>query len=179
MGSLTIELPSQKSQTAFNLERWAQLVADPAMNRIEGRIETDRHGHVIMSPPPAAKHGYFQGEIVHLLKTLLSTGRVFSECPISTADGVRAADVAWASPDMVQKLGDNVCFPSAPEICVEVISPGNSEVEMDEKMSLYFDAGAQEVWFCSPSGEMSFYQPAGNEIAGSKLCPAFPKRLKS
>jgi hypothetical protein len=86
-------------QTALNLRRWAELLADRELARVEGRIETDRHGHIIMSPPPAPRHGSFQLEIGHLLRTLMPSGRVLTECPISTADGVKAADVAWASPE--------------------------------------------------------------------------------
>src|SRR5438105_6230744 len=102
MASLTLELPPQKTQTAFNLRRWAELLADRELAKVEGRIETDRHGHIIMSPPPAASHGGFQAEIVRLLWELLPEGRVLTECPISTADGVKAADVAWASPECIK-----------------------------------------------------------------------------
>src|SRR4029079_17848361 len=99
MPTLTIELPPHQTQKAFNLRRWAELLADPEMAKIEGRVETDRFGYVIMSPPPAPSHGSYQAEICHLLKSLLHHGRTISECPISTADGVKAADVAWASPE--------------------------------------------------------------------------------
>ena len=58
--ALTLELPPQKTQTEFNLRRWAELLADPQMARIEGRVETNRYGHVIMSPPPAPSHGSYQ-----------------------------------------------------------------------------------------------------------------------
>src|SRR6185503_13065501 len=141
MASLTLELQPQKTQTALNLRRWAELLADRELARFEGRIETDRHGHIIMSPPPAPGHGSLQLEIGHLLRNLLDHGRVLTECPISTADGVKAADVAWASPERMAELGNRVCFPRAPEICVEVMSSGNTEAEISEKMALYFDAG--------------------------------------
>src|SRR2546421_10206346 len=95
--TLTIELPEQQAQTAFNLRRWEELLGDRELAKVEGRIETDRHGHIIMSPPQAPDHGSFQVEVGYLLRNLLRTGRVLTECPISTADGVRAADVAWAS----------------------------------------------------------------------------------
>ena len=130
MPTLTIELPQHAAQTALNLRRWAELLADPDLARVEGRIETDRHGHIIMSPPPAPRHGSYQLEIGHLLRTLMPRGRVLTECPISTADGVKAADVAWASPESMRVLGARVCFPSSPEICVEVLSPSNTEAEI-------------------------------------------------
>src|SRR5260221_14021456 len=103
MATLTIELPPQPARTKFNLLRWAELLTDPGLAKFEGRIETDRHGHIIMSPPPAPSHGSYQLEIGHLLRTFLRRGRVLTECPVSTADGVKAADVAWASPECMRE----------------------------------------------------------------------------
>ena len=178
MATLTIELPSQKDQTHLNLRRWDELLSDAELEKFEGRIETDRHGHIIMSPPPAPSHGSYQSEIGYLLRTLMPNGRVLSECPISTADGVKAADVAWASPECMRVLGNRVCFPKAPEICVEVLSPSNTEAEIEEKMTLYFDAGAKEIWICSLSGEMTFFGPVkGQVMRRSNLCPEFPQRI--
>src|SRR6266487_6688072 len=114
MAMLTLELLPHKTRTAFNLRRWAELLADRELAKVEGRIETDRYGHIIRSPPPAPSHGSFQLEIGHLLRSLIPRGRVLTECPISTADGVKAADVAWASRERMSELGDRVCFLTAP-----------------------------------------------------------------
>ena len=179
MATLTIQLPPQRTQTEFNLRRWAELLADRDLARFEGRVETDRHGHVIMSPPPAPNHGSYQFQIGALLDRHITRGRVLTECPISTADGVRAADVAWASAEHIRELGNQTCFPTAPEICVEVLSPGNSEAEIREKMALYFDAGAQEVWICAESGAVDFFR--ADEIkpmSASRICPGFPTQIE-
>jgi Uma2 family endonuclease len=179
MATLTIELPTQREQTAFNLRRWSELLSDPELAKIEGRIETDRHGHIIMSPPPAASHGSFQYRIGRLLEDLMLKGRVITECPISTADGVKAADVAWASAECIRNLGNRACFPEAPEICVEVLSPSNSQPEIEEKMALYFDAGATEVWVCTGSGAMRFYENGKSRpMKNSRICPGFPKQVR-
>jgi len=179
MAMLTLELPPHKARTAFNLRRWAELLADRELAKVEGRIETDRHGHIIMSPPPAPSHGSFQSEIGHLLRSLMDAGRVLTECPISTADGVKAADVAWASPERMRQLGEQVCFSHAPDICVEVMSPSNTEAEIQEKMALYFDAGAKEVWLCARGGAMSFFsQGPARPMRASKMCSQFPKRVE-
>ena len=179
MDTLTIELPPQREQTAFNLKRWAELLADPEMRKIEGRIETDRHGHILMSPPAAANHGGYQAEMAFLLNNLMRRGRVHTECPISTADGVRIADVAWASKDGVRKLGALIIFPTAPEICVEVLSPDNSKAEMREKAALYFNAGAREVWHCSRTGQMTFFAAGeASPLTRSRLRPDFPAQIQ-
>jgi Uma2 family endonuclease len=179
MPTLTLELPSQKTQTAFNLRRWTELLDDPVLAGIEGRIETNRHGHILMAPPPAPSHGSYQSRIASLLDRLMTSGRVLTECPISTADGVKAADVAWASPERMRELGNRSCFPKAPEICVEVISPGNTAAEIEEKRALYFDAGAGEVWLCSASGTMSFFgAKAARTLRASRICSEFPRRIE-
>ena len=179
MAMPTLELRPHKTRAAFNLRRWAELLADRELAKVEGRIETDRHGHIIMSPPPAPSHGRFQLEIGHLLRSFMDAGCVLTECPISTADGVKAADVAWASPERTRQLGEQVCFSRAPDICVEVMSPSNTEAEIQEKIALYFDAGAREVWLCAEGGVMSFFSPGpARPMRASKMCPQFPKRVE-
>ena len=100
---LTIQLHSSERQTAFNLDRWRELLADPELARLPHRIETDRHGRILMSPPPAPAHGNQQNEIGFWLRTLLPQGQVVTECPLSTSDGVKAIDVAWLAPERRQE----------------------------------------------------------------------------
>jgi Uma2 family endonuclease len=176
MSTVIIELPPHQAQTEFNLRRWAEVLADPDLAKVPGRVETDRYGKIVMSPPPAPNHGNLLAEIVYLLRQLLPRGRTISECPISTADGVKGADVAWASIERWRELAGGTCFTRAPEICVEVLSPRNSEAEIREKTALYFDAGAREVWVCGTFGAMSFFAPGGVELDRSGLCPKFPKQ---
>ena len=183
MPTLTIELPARADQTEFNLLRWKELLADSdlgrSLARVEGRIETDRHGHIIMYPPPEFTHGSYQSEIAHLLRTLLPDGRTATECPISTADGVKAADVASISRERLAAIGEDVCLSGAPEICVEVLSPSNTPAEMQEKKALYFAAGAREVWFCDRTGGMTFHHTERSAGARrSTLCKDFPARVE-
>jgi Uma2 family endonuclease len=178
---VTIELPAQAEQRDFNEQRWAEVVVDPVLAEFQGRIETDRHGKIVMSPPPAARHGRYQSRILLLLERLMpeGAGEVMVVCPISTADGVRAPDAVWYSKAVLGELGNRVCFPKAPEICVEVRSPDNSERAMFEKATLYFDAGAKEVWLCDKFGRMTFFDsPKGKPMPFSKVCPLFSTEIK-
>jgi len=77
-------------------------------------------------------------------------------------------------------VGRSGLFPRAPEICVEVLSPSNTEAEIKEKTALYFDAGAREVWLCAPEdGKMTFLgSPAAAPTPASKLCPRFPDQIR-
>jgi Uma2 family endonuclease len=171
---VTIELPDLKSQTRFNLDRWAEIVSDPRLAKLPDRIETDRHGHILMTPPPGFIHSDRQGHIMTLLIQLLPGGRTRPECPISTADGVKAIDVAWLGSDRTEFRERPLILTSAPEICIEVFSPSNTQREIDEKRALYFDAGATEVWICNLDGSMSFFVGPDHQVPSSSLCPEFP-----
>ncbi len=168
-----------EEQHAFNLARWEQILADPGLARYEFRVESDRYGRAILMPPPAPEHGEKQAEIGFLLRTLLPHGRVTVECPSSTREGVKAADVTWSTRERQRAQRGRACLTQAPEICVEVISPSNSRREMREKKALYFEAGAEEVWFCHRDGRMEFFlRDAPDTPAASSLCPAFSPRIE-
>ena len=171
---LTIQLHPSERQTAFNLKRWRELLEDPDLARLPHRIETDRHGHILMSLPPAPAHGNQQNEIGFLLRTLLPQGQVVTECPLSTSDGVKAIDVAWLAPERRQEVRSVSCLVQAPEICVEVLSPSNTSEEISEKIALYFESGAREVWICE-HGTLQFHFSTTPEVRqSSEMCPEFP-----
>ena len=180
MEPLVIQLPLQRDQHALNRRRWEELCADPELAKLPNRIETNRHGHIIMMPPPAGIHGSRQGEIAYLLRSKMPPGTSVTECPISTSNGVKAADVGWYSKARIAPIADEICFSIAPEICVEVLSPSNTSKEIDEKKLLYFDAGAEEVWICDADGAMSYFLVAEPGAASDKsiLCPDFPGRIE-
>ncbi len=176
--AITIELSRRDEVLELNRRRWEELVNDPELARIPGRVETNRHGQILMSPPPSGAHSSLQGRILLELNARLS-GRVLPECPISTLDGVRAADVGWYSVERFREVDGQSVFETAPEICVEVASPSNSAQELAEKASLYFEAGACEVWICDLEGRMGFFLKNDplTKARQSVLCPDFPARM--
>lgn len=177
--SLAIQLPAHRDQTCFNLTRWEEMLADPELAGLNHRLETDRHGNIIMSPPPGNSHSFRQSNILMLLRTRLRAGQSQVEVPISTSDGIRAADVAWTSEARFAEIYDPRAYLAAPDLCIEVVSPANSEREMSEKKALYFDAGASEVWLCQPDGSLDHFASADpdQKISQSALCPDFPAQI--
>jgi Uma2 family endonuclease len=175
----TAELMDPENQTALNLAVWEKVLADHFLAGLPYRVETDRYGQIVMSPPPAPEHGEEQAEISSQLKKLLPEGHVITECPVSTAEGVKGVDVIWISKSRRRTQRGRVCFTQAPEICVEVISPGNTRRELREKKALFFAAVAEEVWFCHLDGRMEFFRKAAAERPDSSaLCPKFPQRIQ-
>src|SRR4051794_36254398 len=135
---------------------WAEICEDKELAKLPYRIETDRWGHLVMSPPPRSRHAEYQGEIVHLLKALKrGGGKSFPEVPLQTSEGVKAMDVAWVSDQRRKSRQNDPCYLIAPEICVEVQSPSNSDEELMERKRLYFEKGAEEFWICDLNGEMT------------------------
>ena len=175
--SVVLELRPSAEQTAFNLRRWEELQADPYLAKLPHRIETDRYGNIVMTPPPAMPHGVKQAQIAWLLRTLLPEGIAVTECPISTVDGVKATDVAWLAANRSVDAS-KICLTIAPEICVEIKSPSNSDEELREKAALYFEAGAKEVWICDTFGNTQFLNAPSIRIARSAICPEFPLHIQ-
>ena len=156
---------------------WAEICEDKFLNSLEWRIESDRWGNVVMSPPARSRHGEYQLEIGALLRDMLPGGRVLAECPLQTSEGVKAIDVAWASHERRKSKPHDPLFLIAPEICVEIESPSNSYAEFMERRRLCFEQGAVEFWICDLLGGMTFFDRTG-EIPTSTLCPAFPKKIE-
>lgn len=175
---LVIDLPPREEQLAFNRRRWEELSEDPQLAAIPCRIETNALGQILMSPLPAGEHSYRVNRIILKLTELLG-GLALPECPVSTIDGVRGADVGWYSDGRFAQVKGQLVFELAPEICIEALSPSNTEPEMREKRKLYFEAGALEFWLCAADGAMSFFSADDPEVAlpASKVCPEFPEAI--
>jgi Uma2 family endonuclease len=142
-------------------------------------VESDAYGHILMSPPPGFTHSTRQGKIL-LLLSRKEGGQALPECPVSTAGGIRGVDAVWVSDSRASQAHKENVLITAPEICVEVLSPGNTRAEMEEKRGLLFGAGAEEVWFCDAKGRMFFFMKEDPDTAleASRLCPDFPATVE-
>jgi len=71
------------------------------------------------------------------------------------------------------------CLVRAPEVCVEVLSASNTPGEISEKIGLYFEAGAQEVWTCDQDGTLEFHFSTPPKVRqASQICPEFPPVIR-
>ncbi|HHT00519.1 MAG TPA: Uma2 family endonuclease [Thiomicrospira sp.] len=139
---------------------WQQVIDDPLLRDLPFKIELNKWGNILMSPA-SNNHGRWQFEVGALIKQKKQSGVIITECSIQTTEGVRVADVAWLSEQFVAQYGFVTPYQVAPEICVEIVSPSNSVGEMNEKVRLYLEKGAREVWLCNQKGEISYYAQQG------------------
>jgi Uma2 family endonuclease len=66
-------------------------------------------------------------------------------------DTVVGADAAFVSRERLASVETfEKFFPFAPDLAIEVLSPGNTVNEIDEKINFYFAANARAVWVFNP-----------------------------
>jgi Uma2 family endonuclease len=101
---------------------------------------------------------------------------------------VRIPDVAFVSLDRIPrgKFPEQPIPGLVPDLVVEVISPGNTPKEMNEKLKEYFQKGARLVWFVRPRARaVDVYTPAGQctrlsaraTLDGGLVLPGFSIRV--
>ena len=146
---------------------WQSIVNNPIFHNIPYKVETTQSGAILMSPA-SNWHGNAQSQICTSLRKRRRDGEVINECSILTNDGVKVADVAWASDAFIKKHGFKTPYIEAPEICVEIVSPGNAISEIDTKVLLYLSRGACEVWVVKSNAEIAIFTKSG-QIPKSKM----------
>jgi Uma2 family endonuclease len=146
--------------------RWAEVIRDPTLQDLPYKIELNAWGKIEMSPT-SNRHGRLQAALAAELARQLPGGIVVSEASVLTDIGVRVLDVVWGSAEFARAFGENTPYAKAPEICVEIVSPSNSDEEIREKTRAYLAAGAREVWLVSESGTIRFFDRAGERPASS------------
>lgn len=155
---------------------WSEVVEHPSLQDLPFKIETNAEGYIMMV---AAKniHREYQARIHAWFEHHGQENKAMVECNVQTSDGVRTADVAWRSVEFLKRNGYDDPYRESPEVVVEVISPSNTQKAMRYRMSLFFEKGAKEVWFCDKDGRMRFFNPRG-ELQTSEMFGEFPGRIE-
>jgi Uma2 family endonuclease len=141
--------------------QWQDVLADKSLHDLPYKIELNAQGKIEMSPA-SVMHSYLQGTLANILGMELE-GKVFTELAIQTRLGVKVPDVAWGTEDYFQQHCEDICAQSAPEICIEILSPSNTIAEMQDKILLYLEAGAIEVWLVEQQGLIRFFNTDGEQ----------------
>jgi len=140
--------------------QWQDVLADKSLQDLPYKIELNAQGNIEMSPA-SFMHSYLQATLAKVLGIELE-GKVFTELAIQTRLGVKVPDVAWGTEGYFQQHCEDICASSAPEICIEVLSPSNTIAEMQDKVLLYLEAGAIEVWLVE-QGSIRFFNTDGEQ----------------
>jgi Uma2 family endonuclease len=101
----------------------------------------------------------------------------------SDPDTVLAPDVSFVRQAELDRLGPTKKFwPGAPDLAVEVMSPGDTARATQEKAKLWLSLGARMVWVVNPSRRaVSVHRPGaevsalgeGDALEGMEVVPGF------
>ncbi len=91
--------------------------------------------------------------------TAAETGFELSKDP----DTVRAPDIAFIASARLMPLTGKY-YSIAPDLAVEVISPGDSASEINDKIQDYFGAGVRLVWLVYPRSETVHVFTAADQV---------------
>jgi Uma2 family endonuclease len=147
-------------------------------------------GELRKMSPPGWKHGEIGGRLQSLLANhnhkhrlgklyLAETGFLLARDP----DTVRAPDIAFIHKDHLPHQDPKEAYwPGAPDLAVEVVSPGDTLDEVDEKVQEWLDGGALMVWVVKPkSRSVTVHRSAtdvkvlteSDELSGENVVPGF------
>lgn len=141
-------------------EMYRRICDDPLYANMPGKVEIDIWGRMVLRSPASNYHGNLQARLVERLMPL--GGERIVEASVLTPMGVLVPDVVWASADFVARHGKATPFERAPEICIDVASPSNSRLELDEKVATFLASGAVEAWIVySISKRVAFHAAEG------------------
>jgi Uma2 family endonuclease len=112
-------------------------------------------GELIVSPSPIDLHQDATGNTYIVVKKVGTKGKAkISPLDVYLGDNVVQPDVFWVSNEGSQcKLGDDGFWYGAPDLVVEVLSPGSANRDHRRKYQLYEQFGSREYWIIDPQTE--------------------------
>lgn len=147
-------------------------------------------GVVVVSPSATWGHQRIASEILFQLRQFLekhSLGEAVSDVDVRLSDTlVLRPDIVFLSTEKAVRVTNYVT--EAPNLVVEIVSPGAAHRDLHDKKHDYEAAGVAEYWVIDPhSGEMQFFaldsqrftalHPVGDELA-SRVIPNFSLNIK-
>jgi Uma2 family endonuclease len=145
------------------LRRWQQLAGDP---NSPDYYEVNEFGEVIMSPRPTNDHQRIVTAVTSALNQQLGPEAV-QEVSVVTDRGIRVPDVVWMKPDRWILAKGKTPLPFVPDVCVEVLSPGNTKEEVTMKVNAYLRGGAREAIVVGLHGEIEFFGAEGKRVSSA------------
>ena len=117
-------------------------------------------GELVREPPPGGEHGGISVAIAARLFDFVREhrlGRVFGEAGYllaSDPDTVRGPDASFVSSERLSTaVWRGPYLAGSPDLAVEVMSAGNTQQEIAQKVGDYLAAGARAVWVIDPRRE--------------------------
>ena len=116
------------------------------------------NGELINMGNSGALHGYVCSTLMILLGGYVRQHNLGAMLDSSTAfkmknGNKRSPDIAFFAKERLQGIAvlPSGYLEGAPDLAVEVLSPGNTVEEIDDKLTEYFENGSRLVWVINPT----------------------------
>jgi Uma2 family endonuclease len=149
-------------------------------------------GELLTMPPPNPEHGLVMNNVAFLLTAYVRPhhlGKVITGDAgfklESDPDTVLGPDVAFIRHERIAGISTQY-FAGAPDLVVEIRSPGDRRGKVDAKANMWLDAGAASIWLINPKTRTVEVRKAdGNkelltvedELNGNDIIPGFRCRV--
>jgi Uma2 family endonuclease len=157
----------------------------------DGCIHELVDGELVLSPKGDSMHGDICTRLSAALLAFAETRRLGAVWDSNTGfrmnnSNVRAPDVSFISRARLKeqdcRRSTRHCFPGAPDLAVEILSPNNTPAEMDGRLKDYFSSGARLAWVVDPEAQQleacrslteRRWVGSGGFLDGEDLLPGF------
>lgn len=158
-------------------------------------LSSDEHryelvnGEVVDMGNSGMEHGYLACVLTIKLGSFVQSNKLGVICDSSTAftlknGNKRSPDIAFISRERLKGLSRPLrgFFEGAPDLVVEILSPGNTIEEMHQKIVEYFDNGTRLLWKVDPTERsiLVYHSPEadcllrmGDSLEGEDIVPGF------
>lgn len=146
-------------------------------------------GGALTMSPTGFRHGYIALRLASTLMAFALKRRVGAVVDSSTGFRMKngdclSPDVSFVRKERLKRLKQASVkfFQGAPDLAVEVVSPGESHRKLKQKLSQYFANGTSMVWVVNPkdrtvsvhvSPQNSSILREGQQLEGGSLLPGF------
>ncbi len=156
------------------IQRWDELAQD---EHSPDKYELTEHGELVLSPRAETNHQRICAEIAFQLRDQLKGEAVVEAAVLTTSAGLRVPDVVWMPQKRWDQLSKNEVL-EAPDLVVEVLSPGNRKHEMNHKIQGYLNSGVREVVIVGLTGSIDYYREDGiHSSSHFNLTLSLPSKL--
>jgi Uma2 family endonuclease len=129
-------------------EQFLMLGEDPPGIRLELA-----HGEIVMSPSPTPDHSDIVFALVEILRPYIrknGLGKLYGDTDTVLDEwNTRRPDLIFVSAKQLATIQRQKLV-GAPELCVEVISPGSEKMDRGDKFALYEGRGVKHYWIFDP-----------------------------
>jgi len=136
---------------------WAELAQD---EQSPDYYELTEYGELVLSPRAETPHQRICSSLLRQLSQQLGEEAVQEVAVLTTTAGIRVPDVIWMPQARWDELPRNAIL-QAPDLVVEVLSPGNRKPEMNHKIHGYLHSGVKEVVIVGLNGTIEFVRQDG------------------